>query len=107
MPCRQRASPSLFLASSAQRLQPAAPAALLALTLQQLIQAEHRSEHAGGGRAANVMQHRWADLLADLDGDGGGGEDGTAVRTTSAVLQRYGGRPDFFPTYNTKKDACT
>ena len=53
------------------------------------------------------MQHRWADLLADLDGDGGGGEDGTAVRTTSAVLQRYGGRPDFFPTYNTKKDACT
>ena len=89
-----------------ERLQPATPAALLALTLQHLIQAEHRSEHAGGGgeRAANAMQHRWADLLDELDG-ADGSSDGTAARTTSAVLQRYGGRSDFYPTYTMKKDA--
>ena len=66
--------------------------------LQQLIQADH----AAGDRRSSQLQHRWADLLSQLQARGAVDEgadqcEETEVRSTSAWIQDHGGTPDFYP----------
>ncbi len=71
---------------------------LFELVLQQLIQADH----AAGDRRSSQLQHRWADLLSQLQARGAADEgadqcEETEIRSTSAWIQDHGGTPDFYP----------